>query len=94
MATNTINWGKIYESSWWGIGVSTNTISWGSIYRDFSSNISFLAEKYTTRVEADGGVVESINCVSDKISPSSNWNYYFRVTEDNGIVESINCINV
>jgi hypothetical protein len=30
--SNTINWGKIYEKTAWGIGVVTNTISWGKIY--------------------------------------------------------------
>ena len=24
---NNISWGKIYETSYWGIGVTTNTIS-------------------------------------------------------------------
>ena len=28
---NNINWGKIYQSSWWGD--LTNTINWGIIYK-------------------------------------------------------------
>ena len=26
---NSINWGKIYESTNWGVGVTSNTINWG-----------------------------------------------------------------
>jgi len=29
---NNINWGKIYDSTWWGD--LTNTINWGIVYRD------------------------------------------------------------
>lgn len=28
---NNINWGKIYDSSWWGD--ITNSINWGIIYK-------------------------------------------------------------
>ncbi len=28
-------WGKIYETTWWGVGVD-NTIGWGSIYKDIA----------------------------------------------------------
>jgi len=31
---NNINWGKIYESSAWGSGVTNNSIDWGKIYVD------------------------------------------------------------
>ena len=33
---NNINWGKIYDNTYWGIGVTTNTISWGKVYSDLS----------------------------------------------------------
>jgi hypothetical protein len=29
---NNINWGKIYDSTWWGD--LTNTINWGIVYRN------------------------------------------------------------
>ena len=33
---NNINWGKIYESTAWGSGVSDNSISWGKSYADLA----------------------------------------------------------
>ena len=33
---NTINWGKIYETTNFGSGVNNNTIDWGKIYKDLS----------------------------------------------------------
>ena len=27
------NYGKIYDSTWWGVGVCDNTINWGQIYK-------------------------------------------------------------
>ncbi len=33
---NNINWGKIYDTTYWGVGVTTNTISWGKTYSDLS----------------------------------------------------------
>ena len=33
---NTINWGKIYESTAWGSGVTDNNISWGKSYADLA----------------------------------------------------------
>ena len=34
---NSIDWGEIYERSWWGIGVETNTIGWGNVYKSEAS---------------------------------------------------------
>ena len=39
---NTINWGKIYDTTHWGVGATSNTINWGKVYVDFSSTISGL----------------------------------------------------
>lgn len=33
---NNIDWGEIYESTWWGVGVDTNTIDWGIVYKIIS----------------------------------------------------------
>ena len=33
---NNINWGKIYESTAWGSGVTDNNISWGKSYADLA----------------------------------------------------------
>ena len=34
--SNNINWGKIYESTAWGSGVTDNNISWGKSYADLA----------------------------------------------------------
>lgn len=93
MANNTISWGKIYETSYWGIGVKTNTISWGKIYEDEAGFI-VLSERFDTRVSADGGVTESLACVNSADFMDNDWDYYFRVSDDGGSVESLECITI
>ena len=92
MATNTINWGKIYKSTWWGIGVSTNTISWGKIYEE-EAGFSTLTKRFTQRVEADGGTVESASCLDNADYKVYNWDFYYRVIDDSGVVESLECVD-
>ena len=36
---NSINWGKIYESTNWGVGVTSNTINWGKSYADIAETL-------------------------------------------------------
>ena len=31
--SNLLDWGEVYEKSWWGIGAETNDIGWGIIYK-------------------------------------------------------------
>ena len=46
---NSINWGKIYESTYWGSGVADNTINWGKSYRDLAGDPApFITEWRTT----------------------------------------------
>ena len=46
---NSINWGKIYETTYWGSGVADNTINWGKSYRDLAGNPApFITEWQTT----------------------------------------------
>jgi hypothetical protein len=73
---NSINWGKIYETTYWGVGVTSNSISWG---------------RFAERVEDDGGTVESLSCVNNAI-PDYNWEFYYRVIDDGGTVESLDCV--
>ena len=57
---------EIYSKTWWGIGVCTNTINWGYVYKPYANcggGLTPIQEAYKTRVEADGGIVESINCI-------------------------------
>jgi len=39
--SNNINWGKIYESTAWGSGVTDNNISWGKAYADLAGGGGF-----------------------------------------------------
>lgn len=89
---NSISWGKIYETTWWGIGVNSNTISWGKIYGDLAG-FSEIVQRFVSRVEADGGIVESEGCVNNADFINNNWNYYYRVIDDSGFVESLECVN-
>ena len=63
---NNINWGQIYDSTWWGVGVTSNSISWGISYRNIAGFPVFV-ELFNDRIIADGGIVESLRCVSDSL---------------------------
>jgi hypothetical protein len=70
--SNTINWGKIYEKTAWGIGV-INNISWGKIYAtlagpipsfalDFANianDFTFTRNSFATRVN-EFGLIETV----------------------------------
>tara|TARA_B110001469_G_scaffold34966_1_gene35172 strand:+ start:154 stop:735 length:582 start_codon:yes stop_codon:yes gene_type:complete len=58
---------EIYSSSWWGNPTATG---WGNMYYNYI--VSFYARNYSDRVIADGGVVESLNCVDSGIDLQSN----------------------
>ena len=61
---NTINWGKIYESTAWGN--TDNSISWGKSYADLAGVVPALVSEFVSRVEADGGSVEVVNIVGER----------------------------
>jgi len=90
---NNINWGKIYNSTFWGVGVTTNTISWGKSYLDLAQTLGVLELKYIKRVENDGGLLESKECLTSDFS-TYNWKYAFRVTDDGGFIESLECVTL
>lgn len=58
MASNITNWSKIYETSFWGIGV-INDIYWGIVY--FNNKVK---KDFINRVVEDGGVIESSMCIN------------------------------
>lgn len=87
---NLIGYGKIYESTWWGFSSSTG---FGSIY-DVYNNSDKLANGYVSRVVADGGVVESRNCLTQLGLSQYNWEYNFRVQNDGGTIESLECVTL
>ena len=64
--SNSISWGEIYKSSWWGNGVTSNSISWGIIYRNIAGFPVFV-NLFEDRVIADGGVAESLRCISENL---------------------------
>ena len=53
-----INWGKIYNTTYWGIGV-INDIFWGIVYYN-----NKVRKDFVNRVEEDGGVVENSMCIN------------------------------
>ena len=56
-----------------------------------TSNV--LISRYIERVNLDGGVVESTECLTSDFS-TYNWTYYFRVTDDGGVIESLECVTL
>tara|TARA_R110000787_G_scaffold196468_1_gene307842 strand:- start:130 stop:591 length:462 start_codon:yes stop_codon:yes gene_type:complete len=54
------------------------------------SNLLLL--RYKQRVQAMGGVVESLECLSTLGLNDYNWRYYFRVVDQGGVVESLECV--
>ena len=91
---NNISWCNIYDTTWWGIGVSTNTISWGKSYEDLANGINLVTKRFSERVEADGGTVESLECVNAIFTVDYNWDYSFRVVDDGGVVVSLECVTI
>ena len=65
-----MGFGKIYESTWWGVGVCAATNGWGDIYFDISGCqiVSPETQLFIDRVEADGGTVESPECIDEKLN--------------------------
>ena len=59
-------YGKIYDSTNWGVG-RDNNISWGIVYANLGSIAPQLVSAFKTRVEADGGTLESLTCLSNDL---------------------------
>ena len=59
--------GKIYESTWWGIGVCAATNYWGNTYYDISGCSSEEVVAFRERLELDGAIIESIECIDEKL---------------------------
>tara|TARA_R110002126_G_scaffold127912_1_gene270330 strand:- start:321 stop:518 length:198 start_codon:yes stop_codon:yes gene_type:complete len=52
--------GKIYETTWWG---NPTINAWGNIYYDLAQTEPLLIINFRTRVLADSGTIESIECI-------------------------------
>tara|TARA_R110000772_G_scaffold240378_1_gene352577 strand:+ start:31 stop:216 length:186 start_codon:yes stop_codon:yes gene_type:complete len=60
-----MSYGSIYEVTWWGSPLQNG---WGGIYFDLAGNtLTPFQQAFKSRVEADGGTVESIECVTETI---------------------------
>ena len=55
--------------------------------------LNVLISRYIERVNLDGGVVESTECLTSDFS-TYNWTYYFRVVDDGGTIESLECVTL
>ena len=58
---------EIYSKSWWGVG-ACNSVGWGIVYKAYAGCDSAITLAYITRVEADGGTVESPQCIDSKLN--------------------------
>ena len=86
---------EIYDKSWWGVG-PCNDIGWGIVYKPYADCESSLVLLYIKRVEADGGIVESAQCIDEKLNDfysSITANFISRVLSSSGIIESPQCID-
>lgn len=50
---NSINWGKIYESTYWGSGVTDNTINWGKSYRNLAGDPAPFITEWRTETNGE-----------------------------------------
>jgi hypothetical protein len=73
---NSINFGKIYETTWFGTPVKNG---WGGIYYELPFNEITLALQ--TRVLADGGVIESLHCLN---AITNDYEIDYLLRDDNG----------
>jgi len=55
---NNINFGKIYDSTWWGVGVTSNNINWGKSYLDLAGGGD---ERFIISVKTDNAGTSATN---------------------------------
>jgi len=59
---------EIYSKSWWGSGVCNNTVGWGLVYKPYAGCESQITTDFVARVTADGGTIESVECIDEKLN--------------------------
>jgi hypothetical protein len=61
-------------------------------------SLSWETKAFVSRVEADGGVIESIKCVDKKLSRVTysgvTEDFIARTIDDSGVIESPECIDL
>ncbi len=97
---NNINWGKIYDTTYWGVGVTTNTISWGKTYSDLSGvtpsfaldfntiadDFTFTRNSFATRVDENGLIETVTNLGSELISVGNSTQDLVSLTTSTTVV--------
>ena len=58
------------------------------------NSMGLLSTSYEARVIADGGTVESVECIDEFTNYAYNWNYDARVRADGGDVEALECVKI
>jgi len=77
---NNINFGKIYDSTWWGVGVTSNNINWGKSYLDLAGGGD---ERFIITVKTDNAGTSA----TDKFTlPTTGTGYNYDITTSDGQV--------
>ena len=75
---NNINFGKIYDSTWWGVGVTSNNINWGKSYLDLAGGGD---ERFIITVKTDNAGTSATNQFT---LPTIGTGYNYDVTTSDG----------
>ena len=77
---NNINFGKIYDSTWWGVGVTSNNINWGKSYLDLAGGGD---ERFIITVKTDNAGTSATNKFT---LPTTGTGYNYDITTSDGQV--------
>ena len=75
---NNINFGKIYDSTWWGVGVTSNNINWGKSYLDLASGGD---ERFIISVKTDNAGTSATNQFT---LPTTGTGYAYDIETSDG----------
>ena len=76
---NNINFGKIYDSTWWGVGVTSNNINWGKSYLDLAGGGD---ERFIITVKTDNAGTSATNQFTLPINGTGTGYLYDIETSD------------
>jgi len=76
---NNINFGKIYDSTWWGVGVTSNNINWGKSYLDLAGGGD---ERFIITVKTDNAGTSATNQFTLPITGTGTGYLYDIETSD------------
>jgi len=77
---NNINFGKIYDRTWWGVGVTSNNINWGKSYLDLAGGGD---ERFIITVKTDNTGTSATNQFT---IPTTGTGYNYDITTSDGQV--------